>query len=142
MAEIAAGSRQLELAGLMTHFATADEPGDTFFAPAAPALQGMARHRAAGARARRQLGRACCAIPECHFDMVRPGVARLRHGPVRRDPDEHDLVPALTLRSRVGAVKAIAPGESAGYGRRFIAEHDDHARHDSDRLRRRHTAAP
>jgi alanine racemase len=123
VAEIAAGSRQLELGGLMTHFATADEPGDEFFgqqlerfktwldtAPQAPA------HAANSAALLRD--------PQCHFDMVRPGIALYGMDPFGRDPDEHDLVPALTLRSRVGAVKAIAAGESAGYGRRFIAEHE------------------
>ena len=39
---------------------------------------------------------------------------------------DHGLEPALALRSYVAAVKAIAPGQSAGYGRRFIAERDGH----------------
>ncbi len=41
--------------------------------------------------------------------------------PFGADPAERDLEPALELTSYVAAVKAIAPGESAGYGRRFIA---------------------
>ena len=34
------------------------------------------------------------------------------------------LVPALSLRSYVAAVKAVAPGESVGYGRRFVASEE------------------
>ena len=38
-----------------------------------------------------------------------------------RDPADHGLTPALELRSYLAEVKPIAPGESAGYGRRFVA---------------------
>ena len=41
--------------------------------------------------------------------------------PFGRDPAEHGLEPALELRSYLAEVKPIAPGESAGYGRRFVA---------------------
>ena len=40
------------------------------------------------------------------------------------DPAAQGLEPALELTSYVAAVKPIAHGESAGYGRRFVAEHD------------------
>jgi alanine racemase len=42
--------------------------------------------------------------------------------PFQRDPSERDLEPALELCSYVAEVKPTAPGESAGYGRRFVAE--------------------
>jgi alanine racemase len=42
--------------------------------------------------------------------------------PFGHDPGEHGLRPALRLTSYVAAVKACAPGESAGYGRRFVAD--------------------
>jgi alanine racemase len=41
--------------------------------------------------------------------------------PANRDAAARGLRPALRLTSYVAAVKACAPGESAGYGRRFIA---------------------
>jgi alanine racemase len=61
-------------------------------------------------------------LPEAHFDMVRCGVALYGLDPFGRDPAEQDLAPALELRSYVAAVKDVATGESAGYGRRFVAE--------------------
>src|SRR6185503_16822940 len=36
----------------------------------------------------------------------------------------HDLEPALELASYVAELKSCGPGESAGYGRRFVAERD------------------
>ena len=52
-------------------------------------------------------------------------------------PPKVGLEPALELRSYVAAVKRASPGDSAGYGRRFIAEQRDVAGHGSHRLRRR-----
>ncbi len=40
------------------------------------------------------------------------------------DPEDHGLEPALELSSYVAAVKRAAPGDSVGYGRRFIAERE------------------
>jgi len=59
--------------------------------------------------------------PRSHFDLVRCGVAVYGLDPFQRDPGEQGLEPALTLRSYVAAVKPAAPGESAGYGRRWTA---------------------
>ncbi|HEX3873309.1 MAG TPA: alanine racemase C-terminal domain-containing protein, partial [Solirubrobacteraceae bacterium] len=59
--------------------------------------------------------------PAAHFDMARCGVAIYGLDPFGVDPAAHRLEPALELRSWVGAVKPCAVGESAGYGRRFVA---------------------
>ena len=42
--------------------------------------------------------------------------------PFQEDPAAQGLEPALTLVSYVAEVKDAAPGQSAGYGRRFVAE--------------------
>ncbi len=60
-----------------------------------------------------------------HFDMVRCGIAVIRDGPFGRDPLPQRLEPALELSSYLAEVKACAPGQSAGYGRRFVAARDD-----------------
>ena len=57
--------------------------------------------------------------------------------PFGADPLEVQLEPALELSSYVAEVKSCGPGESAGYGRRFIAIAADEHRGDTDRLRRR-----
>jgi alanine racemase len=66
---------------------------------------------------------AALTIPESRLDMVRCGIAVYGMDPFGEDPAAHGLLPALELRSYVADVKPIAAGESAGYGRRFIAEH-------------------
>jgi alanine racemase len=43
---------------------------------------------------------------------------------MHEDSAARSLEPALELSSYVAAVKLAHPGESAGYGRRFIATHD------------------
>jgi alanine racemase len=56
--------------------------------------------------------------------MVRCGVAIYGLDPFQRDPSDHGLEPALELRSYVAEVKRCRPGESTGYGRRFVAERE------------------
>jgi alanine racemase len=127
------GTKDLELArrlaarpnavGLMTHFATADEPDDEFFGAQLDAFRAFVEevarddllvHAANSAAALRD--------PAAHFDMVRCGVAIYGLDPFQRDPADHGLEPALTLRSWVAAIRRLEPGESAGYGRRWRAE--------------------
>ena len=72
-----------------------------------------------------------------HFDMVRCGIAVYGLDPFNADPLARGLAPALELRSYVAEVKLCGAGESAGYGRRFVAEQRHLHRRAADRLRRR-----
>jgi alanine racemase len=124
VADIASSDERLELAGAMTHFATADEEGDEHFPAQLEAFMPFARglkqdhpgivlHAANSAATYRD--------PAAHFDMVRCGVAVYGLDPFQRDPGERGLEPALCLESYVAAVKHFERGESAGYGRRWRA---------------------
>lgn len=124
VADIAASDDRLELVGLMTHFATADEPGDdhfptqlarfTAFADELSAVHpGLIVHAANSAAVYRD--------PASHFDMARCGVAIYGLDPFQEDPVTHGLEPALALEVAVGAVRRFAAGWSAGYGRRWTA---------------------
>jgi alanine racemase len=127
-AVIGCGPR-LQLAGVMTHFATAD--GDLGFAAGqlerfgpfvaearALATTDILVHAANSAGILRVAG--------SHFDMVRAGIALYGGDPMNRDPADHGLEQALSLHSYVATVKPIAPGQSTGYGRHFIAERASH----------------
>jgi alanine racemase len=127
LADAVAADPRLELAGLWTHFATADEPDAAFmeeqlgrFEPLASRIRaahpGLTVHAANSAAALRE--------PRTHFDMVRCGIAVYGLDPYGKDSDEQGLEPALTLRSYVADVKRFAAGESAGYGRRWTASED------------------
>jgi alanine racemase len=121
--QVAASSPQLELAGAMTHFATADDDPEFMerqleaFMPFATALRerwpDIAVHAANSAATLRE--------PRSHLTLVRCGIAIYGCDPMNQDPDVHDLDPALELRSYVAAVKRAQQGDSTGYGRRFIS---------------------
>ena len=65
---------------------------------------------------------AALVLPEARFDAARCGIALYGISPFNRDPTEFDLRPALSWRSRLARVFQLQPGESTGYGRRFVAE--------------------
>jgi alanine racemase len=124
LARACAEDPHLELAGIWSHFATADELESAFFdeqrdrfeALAAavkaefPAVVAHIANSAAVFRDRRS-----------HFDMARCGVAVYGLDPFQEDPAQRGLAPALSLRSYVADVKRFAPGTSAGYGQRWRA---------------------
>jgi alanine racemase len=127
LAQACADDPGLELAGIWTHFATADEQGDSYlgeqldvFRPVADAVREIAPactvHAANSAATIRE--------PASHFDMVRCGIAIYGLDPFHSDPDARDLDPALELRSYVADVKRFERGASAGYGRRWRAPED------------------
>jgi alanine racemase len=120
---VAAAGPAVELAGAMTHFASADEDPEftaaqlSRFEPFVRALRGrwpeIVIHAANSAATLRE--------PASHFDLVRCGIAVYGADPMNVDPLPHGLEPALELSSYVAAVKRASPGESAGYGRRWVA---------------------
>jgi alanine racemase len=127
--EAAAAADGVVLAGAMTHFATADERGDEFFGeqltrfaawarPLQQAHPGIVLHAANSAATLRDRA--------AHFDLVRTGIAIYGLDPFGEDPAARDLEPALELHSYVAAVKPMAAGDSAGYGRRFVAASPTH----------------
>jgi alanine racemase len=118
----------LALAGAMTHFATADCDPE-FVAVQLQAFAPFVRRLRAGDPGSRVLVHAANSAatltePASHFDMVRCGIALYGCDPMNRSPDDAGLEPAMQLSSYVAAVKRAGPGESTGYGRRFIAERD------------------
>jgi alanine racemase len=116
----AAGDR---LAGLMTHFATADEDDPAFLEEQLERFERwIARHPGVPVHAANSA--ATLREPRARFDLVRCGIAVYGMDPFHRDPAAHGLEPALELVSYVAEVKRARPGESAGYGRRFVAERD------------------
>ena len=106
--------------GLMTHLATADGDPDfaaqqleRFRAATAPYAH-LTRHAANSAAALR--------IPDARFDAARCGIALYGISPFNTDPAEDGLRPALSWRSHIAQVRQLQPGESTGYGRRFVAD--------------------
>jgi alanine racemase len=61
-------------------------------------------------------------LPSSRFDAARCGVALYGLSPFGEDPAADGLEPALSWRSHLAQVKRLEPGESTGYGQRFVAE--------------------
>jgi alanine racemase len=106
--------------GLMSHLATADsDPAFALeqverFREATEPYSHLTRHIANSA--------ATLRLPEARFDAARCGIALYGISPFNTDPAEDGLRPALSWRSRVAQVRLLQPGDSTGYGRRFVAE--------------------
>ena len=106
--------------GLMSHFATSDSDAafaglqlERFREATAP-YSHLTRHMANSAAALR--------LPGARFDAARCGIALYGISPFETDPADDGLRPALSWRSQLGQVRLLRPGESTGYGRRFVAE--------------------
>jgi alanine racemase len=108
-----------EVVGLMTHLATADS--DLEFAREQLARFDAATQRYPHLMRHAANSAATLRLPESHFDAVRCGVAIYGLSPFGTDPGDDGLEPALSWQSFLAQVKQLQPGESAGYGRRFVA---------------------
>src|SRR5262249_941495 len=64
---------------------------------------------------------AALRLPESHFDAARCGIAVYGLSPFGEDAAADGLHPALSWISELAQVKRLPPGESTGYGRRFVA---------------------
>lgn len=125
IAKFVSSSPHLELAAVMTHFASADD------ADAAFTLE-QARRFDSACEAIQDAGvtmphvhlcnsAATIRFPELHRDRVRVGIAMygLQPGPDVALPD--GVRPAMTVHSRLARVYPVTQGESVGYGRRWNA---------------------
>ncbi len=108
--------------GLMTHLATAEcdaafahEQVERFRQATEPYAH-LTRHAANSAAALR--------LAESHFDAARCGIALYGLSPFGTDPADDRLEPVLRWDSHLAQVKRLAPGQSTGYGRRFVAERE------------------
>jgi alanine racemase len=116
----------LELAGAMTHFATADDD-PSFMSVQLERFGSFAaqiRRLAPGAVVHAANSAGVLRSTAAHFDLVRCGIAIYGCDPLHEDPVLRELEPALELTSYVAAVKRAGPGDSAGYGRKFVAERE------------------
>src|SRR5262245_28905202 len=117
LARACAEDSQLELAGVWTHFATADEPDSGFFDAQLERFSAVAaavKSEFPGVLAHAANSAAVFRDSRSHFDMVRCGVAVYGLDPFQGDPGERGLSPVMSLCSYVADVKRFAPGDSAG----------------------------
>jgi alanine racemase len=118
LSELPAPTR--DVVGVMSHLASAEaDPAFTSlqvdrFREATSGLESLVRHLANSA--------ATLRYAETRFDAVRCGIALYGISPFGSDPAADGLEPALRWVSYLALVKRLEPGESTGYGRRFVAD--------------------
>lgn len=123
-----ASRASLRLAGLCTHFASAENSEDSF------TREQLLRFRAAtdetADRARGRIIRHAANSagvflhPDSHFDMVRPGLALLGIDPCGKPNLNRPLRPALKWTAPIISVKAVRKGTAVGYGQTWEAPRD------------------
>lgn len=120
----------IEVEGVWSHLACADEPGhpsigaqlavfdDAVEAAHAAGLRPRLRHIANSA--------ATLSLPASHFDMVRPGIATYGINPI--PGSERDgmpvLRPAMTLAGSIIQAKRAPAGSGVSYGHTYVTERD------------------
>ncbi len=108
----------------MTHLATAEADDRSFMEQQFARFEEWVaplRERHPGLLVHGENSAALLGAGAARFDMARCGGAVYGLDPFGVDPARFGLEAACELRSWVSAIKPCAPGESAGYGRRFVA---------------------
>ena len=123
----------IELCGLLSHFSEADLADRSY------ALLQISRFNAVREAVSGKLGRkifshfansaAVLSLEDAHFDAVRPGIVLYGYSPLARQTipssafsAETDLIPAMTIKSKVLCIRNIPPGTPVSYGRTFVTK--------------------
>jgi alanine racemase len=108
--------------GLATHLASVDEGDKTFtfqqykaFRAASDRLGWVPLHHISSTGA-------VLDLPELNHGLVRCGIGVYGYYPSNEVDHSIELQPALSLRTRIGRVADLEPGQTVGYGRTWRAE--------------------
>lgn len=120
---------ELQLEGIFTHFASADDPGigttdwqlDRFTklveTLTASGLRPPLIHAANSA--------ASLYFPSAYFDMVRAGIAIYGLDPSADAPCPAGFRPALTWKTQLASVKYLPPNYGIGYNHRYVTSKEE-----------------
>jgi len=123
--------KHLRVCGIFTHFCVSDslEGDDIIFTRKQISafntlLDKLKRHNLPLPKIHMQSSYGLLNYPDLHCDYARIGIAlygalRTLSGKTNLQPD---LLPVLSLKSRIAHISDIKKGESIGYGRAFIAD--------------------
>lgn len=122
--------KSIEVEGLMTHFASADDLGQSDFTNFQIDRFGAAVELFANAGIRPAIldlanSPASVAFPRSRSGLVRlGGILYGLGGDILPDVPQPELWPVMTVTSEVGFLKKVSAGDSLGYGRTFVARRD------------------
>lgn len=124
-AKLAAGMSNIEVVGVFSHFATADEDDKTFAKKQFTAFQTALKNiEAEGVQVPVKHIANSAAIqemPDYQLDMVRQGITLYGLMPNRFKDEYKGFQPAMVFKSEVAYVKNISAGECVSYGCTFVA---------------------
>jgi alanine racemase len=116
----------VEVTGLWSHFACADEPGHPSIAAQMDVFRQMVAYaEKAGIEPEvRHIANspATLTLPETHFDLVRTGIAMygVSPSPELGTPADFGLRPVMTLVASVALVKQVPAGHGVSYGHHYV----------------------
>ncbi len=118
-------AKRLEVRGVFTHFANADERNKDFLKEQFKEFESVVEYLA-GEGVQPELvhcsnSAAILDVPETYCSMVRPGVMMYGCYPSKTTSESIPLRAAMSIQTRVSLVKWIEAGESVSYGRRYRA---------------------
>ncbi|MGF1426389.1 alanine racemase [Kitasatospora sp. LaBMicrA B282] len=115
----------LQVVGIWSHFACADEPGHPSVRAQQEAFAAMLAYaeRAGAAPEVRHLANSPATLlyPESHYDLVRTGLAMYGVSPVPEvgSPADFGLRPVMSLSARLALVKQVPGGHGVSYGHQY-----------------------
>ncbi len=118
----------VELVGVWSHFAFADEPDhptvraqEEVFAATVRVLEGAGAHLEV-----RHIANSAATLtrPAVHYDLVRPGLAVYGLSPVPQlgGPESFGLTPAMTLEAQLATVKQVGAGQGVSYAHQYVTD--------------------
>ncbi|AEV81741.1 alanine racemase [Actinoplanes sp. SE50] len=116
----------VEVTGVWSHFACADEPGhESVDRQLAAFTDGLAVAERFGLTPRyRHIANSAATLtrPDTHFDLVRVGIAAYGLSPIAGET--YGLRPAMTARARVTMTKRVPGGQGVSYGLTYHTERE------------------
>ncbi len=125
LAAAAEASGEVEVVGVWSHMANADDPGHPTVRRQVEVFHdAVASAGRAGVRPQlRHLANSAATLtsPDTHLDLVRPGLAVYGLSPVPQlaGPAELGLRPAMSLRARLALVKDVPAGQGVSYAHAY-----------------------
>jgi alanine racemase len=118
---------EVEVVGIWSHLAFADEPGhESVDRQLAAFADGLALAERYGITPRyRHIANSAATLtrPDSHYDLVRAGIAVYGLSPLPRDFPT-PLRPAMTARARVVLTKRVPAGQGVSYGLTYTTERE------------------
>ena len=113
---------------VMSHFACADDPQSPVTERQIASLQDTLARAGipeGGCELSLAASSAILIWPHTHFQWLRPGIMLYGGSAIiGENAIDRGLLPVMTLRSRIIAIKTVAPGEFIGYGATYVCEQE------------------